>query len=312
MRTREPRHTTRREHAVNLTAILRLLVSAALVLPAALTRAQLDEGAGTVYAKDSYPTQELVRQPLTLSRGLVEVAAPVRFELSKDDDPRAANWSLPASLDFGVSDGLQVGVFHSTGVCPGGGGNDCADAYDDVGGRVRIGLLRSDPSGQLALEARVLAFDFSDVGWSAALGLHYKHTLGPSFAVVAGADWTTLLNDRSDVAFTDAVAGALGLQIQIFPGLSIFGNVGVDVPFNENAGFDAKVAGPVNAGIELAPIHALALGADVLFSNVVGEEDAASTGLLPLERFNRGRELTLVNLGRADERFLTVYARIFL
>ena len=68
----------------------------------------------------------------------------------------------------------------------------------------------------------------------------------------------------------------------------------MDVPFNENAGFDAKVAGPVNAGIELAPIHALALGADVLFSNVVGEEDAASTGLLPLERFNRGREPTLV------------------
>ena len=297
---------------MNLTAIMRLLVSAALVLAAALTRAELDEGAGTVYAKDSYPTQELVRQPLTLSRGLVEVAAPVRFELSKDDDPRAANWSLPASLDFGVSDGLQVGVFHSTGVCPGSGGNDCSDAYDDVGGRVRIGLLRSDPSGQLALEARVLAFDFSDVSWSAALGLQYKHTLGPSFAVVAGADWTTLLNDRSDVAFTDAVAGALGLQSADLPGSLHLRQRRRGRPVQRERRIRREGGRPGQRRDRARPIHALALGADVLFSNVVGAEDAASTGLLPLERFNRGRELTLVNLGRGDERFLTVYARIFL
>ncbi len=297
---------------MNPTAILRLLASAALVLAAPRTPAQLDEGAGTVYAKASYPTQELVRQPLTLSRGLLELGAPVRLEVSRDDDPRAANWSIPATLDFGVSEGFQIGVFHSTGICPGGGGNDCEDTYDDVGGRVRVGLLRSDPAGQLALEARVLAFDFSDVVWSGALGLQYKRTLGPSLAALAAVDWTTALNDRSNVAFTDAVAGALGLQVQLFPGLSAFGNVGVDVPFNENPGFDARVAGPVDVGVELAPIHDVILGADLLFSNLVGEEGAASAGLLPLERFNRGRDLTLVNRGRGDERFLTVYARLFL
>ena len=45
----------------------RLLVSSSRRPPRAAPRAaQLDEGAGTVYEKDSYPTQELVRQPLTL------------------------------------------------------------------------------------------------------------------------------------------------------------------------------------------------------------------------------------------------------
>ena len=98
----------------------------------------------------------------------------------------------------------------------------------------------------------MFAFDFSDAHWTGALGLQYKRTLGANLAILAAADWTTFLNDRDNVAFTDAVAGALGLQLQIFPGLSLFGNVGVDVPLNENAGFDTMVAGPLNAGLELA------------------------------------------------------------
>ena len=157
----------------------------------------------------------------------------------------------------------------------------------------------------------MLAFDFSDLRWSGCVGLKYKRTLGPSFAVVVGAEWTTLLNDRSD-SRSRTPSPARSAQIQIFPGLAASATSAWTSRSTRTTGFDAKVAGPVNAGIELAPIHALALGADVLFSNVVGEDDAASTGLLPLERFNRGRELTLVNLGRADERFLTVYARLFL
>jgi len=299
---------------VNPSAILRLIAAsaAALLLAISPARAALDEGAGTVYEKDSYPTQELVRQPLTLSRGLVEVGIPVRIEISNTDSPRVPNWSLPASLDVGVSDDLQVGVFHSTGICLGGSGNDCDDAYDDVGGRVRVGVLRWDPAGQLALEVRALGVDFSDARWTGALGLHYKNTLGPNLAILAAIDWTTSLNDRDNVPFTDAVAGALGLQLQIFPGLSAFGNVGADFPFNENAGFDTMIAGPVSAGLELTPVHSVTLGADVRFSNLVGEEDATTTGFLPLDRFGRAREVTVVNLERGDERFVSVYARIFL
>jgi hypothetical protein len=299
---------------VSPSAIRSLLVSsvAALLLAVSPARAQLDEGAGTLYEKDSYPTQELVRQPLTLTRGVLEVGIPVRIEISSTDSSRVPNWSIPASLDFGVSDSVQIGVFHSTGLCLGGSGNDCADAYDDVGGRIRLNLLRWDPSGQVALEARVFAFDFSDAHWTGALGLQYKRTLGANLAILAAADWTTFLNDRDNVAYTDAVAGALGLQLQVFPGLSLFGNVGVDVPLNENAGFDTRVAGPLNAGLELAPIHSVVLGTDVRFSNLVGEDGATSTGFLPLERFGRAREITLVNLGRGDERLISVYARLFL
>jgi hypothetical protein len=298
---------------VTPSATLRLSASvAALLVAVAPARAALDEGAGTIYEKDSYPTQELVRQPLTLSRGLVEVGIPARIEISNTDSPRVPNWSLPASLDFGVLDSLQIGIFHSTGLCPGGGGNDCSDVYDDVGARVRVGVLRSDPAGHLALEVRTFAFRFNDVRWTGAVGLQYKRTLGPTFAILAAADWTTFLNDRSDVAYTDAAAGALGFQFQIFPGLSAFGLVGVDVPFNENAGFDAKVSGPVSAGLELTPVHSVTVGADVQFSNLVGEDDAASSGFLPLERFGRARDVTLENLGRGDERFVSVYARLFL
>lgn len=298
---------------MNPSATLRLAVPfAALLLVAAPARAALDEGAGTIYEKDTYPTQELVRQPLTLPRGLFEVGIPIRIELSKADSPRVPQWSVPLSLDYGVLDSLQVGVFHSTGLCPGGSGNDCSEAYDDVGGRVRLGLLRSDPVAQLVLEARVHASHLGDVLWTGAVGLQYKRTLGPTLAFLAAADWTTFINDRSGVPYTDAAAGALGFELQIFPGLSAYGLVGADFPFNENAGFEAKVAGPVSAGLELTPVHGVTVGTDVLFSNVAGEDQATNTGFLPLARFGRSRDLTVVNLGRGDERFITVYARIFL
>lgn len=298
---------------MNPSATLRLFASvAALLFAIPPARAALDEGAGTIYEKDSYPTQELVRQPLTLSRGVVEVGIPVRIEVSNTDSPRVPNWSIPVSLDVGVSDSFQIGIFHSTGLCLGGSGNDCDEAYDDVGGRFRLSLLRSDPAGQLALEARVFAFRFSDLLWTGAVGLQYKRTLGTTVAILAAADWTTSLNDRNNVPFTDAAAGTLGFQLQIFPGLSAFGLIGVDFPFNENPGFDAKVAGPVSAGLELTPVHSVTVGADVRFSNVVGEEDAQNTAFSPLERFGRARDFTLENLKRGDERFVSIYARLFL
>ncbi|WP_242338197.1 hypothetical protein [Anaeromyxobacter sp. SG66] len=295
-------------------AILRLVVAWVVVLLAAASpaRAQLDEGAGTRYAKDSYPTQELVRQPLTLSRGLIELGVPVRIEISNSNDGRVPDWSIPASLDFGVTDDLQVGVFHSTGLCFGESGNDCRKVYDDVGGRIRLGLLRAGPSNQATVEARVQAFEFSDVVWTGAVGLQYKTTLGPNLALLAAADWTSFLNKRSDVAFKDAIAGALGLQLQLFPGLAAFGNIGLDYPLNEQSSFDRKVAGPVNAGVELTPVHNITVGADVMFSNLVGEDNATASGYLPLDRFPRARDVLTENRSRGDERFVSVYARLFL
>ncbi|WP_041448251.1 hypothetical protein [Anaeromyxobacter sp. Fw109-5] len=294
-------------------ANLRFAVAAVgLLLAAAPARAQLDEGAGTRYAKDSYPTQELVRQPLTLSRGLIELGVPVRFEISDRNDPRVADWSLPASIDFGVSDDLQLGVIHSTGLCFAGDDGDCDETYDDIGGRARFGFVRMGSEAQVAIEARVNVFDFSDSLWTGAVGLLYKRTLGPSLAVLADVDWTSFLNDRDAVAFTDAVAAALGLQLQIFPGLSAFGNVGVDIPLNERSDFDARMAGPVSAGLELTPVHNVTVGADVKFSNLVGKDDGTSSGFLPLERFPRSRGLLAENRSRGDERFLSVYARLFL
>lgn len=298
---------------MNPSATLRLFASVtALLFASSPARAALDEGAGTVYEKESYPTQELVRQPLTLSRGLVEIGIPVRIEASNTDSPRVPSWSIPASLDYGVSDSIQIGVFHSTGLCPGGSGNDCPEVYDDVGGRLRLGLFRRDPADQLALEVRAFVSHFTDLQVTGALGLQYKRTLGKTLAFLAAVDWTTSLNDRNNVPFTDAVAAAIGLQLQIFPGLSAFGLVGADRPFNENPGFSGKVAGPVSAGLELTPVHSLTVGADVRFSNVVGEDDASNTAFSPLERFGRARDVTVVNLKRGDERFVSIWARLFL
>ena len=132
-----------REHAVNLTAILRLLVSAALVLTAVLTRAQVDEGAGTATrrtrirrgsssaAAHALPPARRGRRARCV-RGLEGRTTP-RRGLERPRVPRLRRHGR-----------LQVGVFHSTGSAPGAGETTAQMPTTTWAAGSGSGSLRSD------------------------------------------------------------------------------------------------------------------------------------------------------------------------
>jgi hypothetical protein len=268
-----------------LCAALALALGAAAPARAAAEHAD-EGGAGTVYSKAEYPYAELVRQPLTLARGLFRLELPVRINLSKDEVGEPT--SIPASLDFGVTDDLQIGVFHANGICLNeGAGGECEDVYDDVGARVRYGLFR-DPGGQLAIEAAVLAEDFGDLGLLGQLGLAYKRTIGNT-ALVVSAALATRLNER-DAFGGDLVLGNADaeLQLQLGEGVAAIAGIGALLPFNPPVGDVGDFfTVPVRFGLEWEPAARIDVGAELEFGNLLGNE------------------------ATSDEREVTVFGRFF-
>ncbi len=290
----EERYSRRVNRGQTVNTIRLAFVSALAIAAAPAARAQVvveeTPGAGAVYGKSEYPVQSLPRQPLTLSQGLVELGAPFRVDVSSPRQAGTPRWNVPLYLDLGLADSLQVGVWHKTGICPGNASDGCAKGYDDVGGRVRVGVLRLEGAAQLAVEARFLVFNFDDTTWQGSVAALYKHTLG-RFAFLLDVDWTSLLNKRDVLAFADAFGGNAQVQLELVPGLAAYGLVGVAVPVKKGPTVTAARANtraPVGVGAELAPFHQLAVGAELLFPNLIGEN------------------------GTGDLRQVTAYARLFL
>ncbi len=245
--------------------VLRLLAAASL-LASLSGAARAEEGAGTVYSKDGYPYAELTKQPLTLAAGLLRLDVPVAINLSKDLVGKP--WSIPAALALGVTDDLEIGVFHRTGLCLAGTANGCSKVYDDVGGRAALGLVR-DAIQQLAIQVDVLATDFADPQLAGAAALEYKRTAG-NMAVVVAAGFQALLNKRSAAPVKDSVVASGELQLQLAEGLAAFGRIGVQKLLDVPSGADSLLV-PVTVGIEVEPIRKLDVGAELTFGNLLGE-----------------------------------------
>jgi hypothetical protein len=289
----------------------------ALVVAAPVARAQvvIEErgGAGTVYPKSDWPTQSLPRQPLTLAAGQLELGVPVRIDVSSTRPADVPTWNIPLYLDLGLTNFLQLGIFHGNapgqgplapvpglGLCFAGTSDGCPNTYDDIGARVRLGVARVAGAGQLALEGRVQAFGFNTSSdfttalngtqWLGSVGAIYKHTLG-RLAILLDADWTSRLNKRDLASYADQIAAGVGAQLELVPGLSAYGQAEWAAPVNKNtttSNITANTTGPFVVGAELVPLKQVALGADLRFRNLLGED---ATG---------------------DDRQLTLYARLFL
>jgi opacity protein-like surface antigen len=297
-----------------MAAVLALAVGA----PAARAQIVIEEhggGAGTVYSKSDWPTQSLPRQPLTLATGQLELGVPFRIDISTSRSADVPSWSVPAYLDLGLTDFLQLGAFHGNapgqgpiapvpgvGLCFAGTAHGCRKTYDDIGARVRVGLVRVGGQGQLALEARAQALGFGGSGetldtrvsgslYLGSAALVYKQTLIDKLAFLLDADWTSRLNKRNDVPFADQIAANVGAQLELLPGLAAYGQIGVAAPVNKNSTVSSvrsDTRGPVVVGAELTPLKPIGVGAEVRFPNLVGQNPTA------------------------DDRDLAVYARLFL
>lgn len=255
-----------------------------LVLALAALPASAERGAGEVYTRDGYPYGELVNQPLTLPASLIRVDVPVAVNLTKDEVGEP--WSVPLAADLGVTNDLQVGIFHEIGLCLAGTDEGCADAYDDFGARLAFSLSRT-PEAQLALEASLLAFELEDARYRGTLGLAYKRSLG-NLGVQLRGGVSALLNDRDAAAFKELAFAEGLLAVQLGESLAVLGKLGAEYALEEAPGVDVPLRVPFAVGAEFEPIRKFAVGGELAFPNLLGEE------------------------GTADERELVVFLRLFI
>lgn len=260
----------------------RTALALAAVLAAAPAAAE--RGAGEVYSRDTYPYGEIVNQPLTLPASLLRIDVPVSVNLSKDHVGEP--WNIPVAADVGLTNDLQVGVFHEVGLCLAGTSNGCAETYDDFGGRLAVSLSRT-PEAHLAAEARLLAFELDDPRYRAGLGLAYKRSLGNlGLQVRVGVD--ALVNRRDEAAFKELASAEGQLAVQLGESLAVLGRIGAEYALEQTAGVDVPFRVPFAVGAEFEPIRKLAIGGELAFPNLLGED------------------------ATADERELLVFLRLFI
>lgn len=243
---------------------------AVLSLAAAPARAE-QRGAGTVYDRTTFPYGERVNQPLTLPASMIRLDVPVVGNLTKDRVGEPVD--VPLALDYGFTSDVQLGVFHETGLCLTGTSKGCAKSYDDVGGRLFVGLSRA-PEAQLAVEVNLLAAQLEDAVYRAAAVLWYKRSVG-NVALTLDAGLDAFLNKRGrvpakELAFADA-EGA----VQLGESLSAFGRIGLSRALDTASGFAARTNVPVTVGVELEPIRKFDVGVELGFPNLLGQDATA-------------------------------------
>jgi hypothetical protein len=242
------------------------LALAALALATASSTAAAERGAGTVYDRDDYPYAQLVPQPLTLPGSLIRIELPVRVNMSAGSAGKP--WYVPATLDFGVTNDVQVGLWHEVGACPAGKANGCAASYDDLGGRIRVSLSRSADS-QLALDLSALAYDLDDTHYLSGAALAYKRSVG-LLSLEARGGLDAVLTDRSHARYRELAHARATGAVQLGR-LAALARIGIEHALEQADGADVPTRVPVGFGAELALVRKLVLGAEWDFTNLLGE-----------------------------------------
>jgi hypothetical protein len=261
-----------------------LIAAALAVLDPRRAAAQDASGAGARFEEATYPYGDLVRQPLTLPRGTVQLDLPITVNLTRGavGEP----WAVPAAATYGLSDDLAIGLVHARGLCLSGRGGGCPRVYDDAGGRLRVSLLRAG-GGQLAAEGTLLASRFDDPLFDGLAGLVYKHTLG-SFAGIARLDLSLALSGRARRLYREVLAGSIEGQYRLADGLAGFARVGLAKALEVRPPFEIATAIPAGLGVQVAPARRLEVGGELRFPDLLG------------------------SAGGTDEREGILFARVFL
>ncbi len=268
--------------------LVRAAVAAALLTTLAPARAA--ELGGT---RGNWPT-EITHRPLTLAQGMVEVAAPVQLNASKDADWKPV--TLNPSVTLGLTDQWMIGARTFVGICLGGADNGCPHVYNDVSAFTRLSFIRAY-GVEFAFQGAVNGAPITDPSiWAADAGLALRFG-GGALAVTVQPTVSFGLNDRDTRASrTTAIAwnfgtydiytaqGTVGnkehlsipatLQVQLGPTLALAGGISLEGPINPDVGeFGDYYRVPVGFAAILTPVPNLDLGASFTYPNMAGKND---------------------------------------
>ena len=225
-----------------------------------------------VYTKDNWPL-ELVKRPIVLAKGMIEVKADLLVNLSKDLVGKP--FSVSPDILFGVNDKLTVGLTHQTGLCLAGEDNGCAKVYDDAAIEAIYAFLTGelDVGAHVALE--FVGFDPMTVGIDVGVtGRFRSGQIGVSFDPQLYIGLT-----ERDAGNKEQIGIPVQIAYQVSPRLAPFAIVGL---FGALEDFGNNFQVPVGFGALYSISNKLDVGGQLVFPNLAGKNNTADLRVLDL------------------------------
>ncbi len=237
---------------------------------AAATTGAADVEASATLTKANWPLA-LVDRPITLVKGLLQVRGDINVNLTKDFEGKP--FAIAPDIYYGVSDVLNVGLIHGTGLCLAGKDNGCAKVYNDVGVDAVYALTLKQ--FQAGVHLGLLVGNFDPVTMIAQVGVHLQYTIkkvnfyfNPKFYIG--------LNER-DAGNKERIDAPAQIDYQVTPKLAASLLFGIAGP---TEGFADSFAVPIGLQALFGMSTKLDVGGAFVFGNLAGKNNTADARAL--------------------------------
>jgi hypothetical protein len=221
----------------------------------------------TAHAQTSYP-DEYVLRPLLMPTGMFQLRVPVVFNISDGADGKPVN--IPFEIRLGLTDQLELRIFHPVaGLCI-SGKPGCAKVYNDLAVGMLYRVMRERDMEFAVLGALEVTSFTSPAKLRLDAGVAFKY-IQPRFSIATSGYLGVGLNHRSDNG--DAIFIPFEFAYQITPAFAIFGETGL---YGSTKNFANDWTMPLGVGINYLVRHAIDLGAEFKLNNAIGNGSSGS------------------------------------
>jgi hypothetical protein len=260
-----------------LTALLFVLaVPAAAMAQDPTAEATAAPPSGDPLAKENWPLSGVDR-PLGLSAGMLQVDINGAVGMTKGFVAKPIN--LPLAVWYGITNELQFGLVHGTGLCLTGKDNGCAKVYNDLGLQLLFSLFGRGSSLEIATWAQLNFLSFDPNTMNLAIGGAMNWVVGGNVAILAYPNFGLGLNQRDNgnkESFGLPVAAYFRASENIAPILFTgLGQTSLD-------GYGDRYTIPVGVGVLVGVNTTFDVGARFDFLNLLGANSTADARALTL------------------------------
>jgi hypothetical protein len=248
-----------------LTALLFILAAAPAVALAQIeptAEATASPPAGDPLAKENWPLNGVDR-PLGLSAGMLQVDVNSNVGMSKGGAGKPI--SLPLALLYGITNELQFGLVHNTGLCV---TSDCAKVYNDLGLQLLFSLFGRGSSLELATTGQLTFTSLDPATTVLQIGGAMNWVVGGNVAILAYPNFGLGLNRREQgnkESFGAPIYAYFRATETVAPVLY------TGIPQTLLDGFGDSYAVPVGLGVLVGVNTMLDVGARFDFTNLLGQ-----------------------------------------
>lgn len=253
-----------------------LLVSFALLLAPSValgqssppeTSVQASAASADPLAKENWPLS-MVDRPLGISAGMLQADVTGSATLTKDAAGKPVN--LPLAFWYGVTNQLQIGLVHTSGLCVSGKENNCTKVYDDVGANALYSITGRGSSFELGAWTQLNYASFDKGTFNLQLGPAINWVIGGNVAVIALPGVQLGLNKRDEMENKELLAVPVWAYFRAGEHVAPLLYTAIGGPFD---GLGDKYRVPVGVGALVGISKTLDVGARFDFSNLLGKRD---------------------------------------